>query len=181
MSRLQAFGWSRIAVLTAIVAVTAFRLIPHPPNFTPLGAMFILGGLYLGRDLRWMAAPFAGLLISDVVLNLAFDGKPIHFDHFFDWAAFAVIAFVGRWAADRTLASRIGALVATPVIFFLISNFGVWAAGGYPQTPGGLAACYIAALPFFHGTLLGDLLFGGVILAAIEAGGRAWRPAPARA
>jgi uncharacterized protein DUF6580 len=177
---LTAFGWSRSVTLSAIVAVTLFRLIPHPPNFTPLGAMFVLGGLYLGRDLKWMAVPFAGLLISDTIINLSFDGRLINFSHFFDWAAFAVIALAARWAANRTLGYRVAMLAATPVIFFLISNFGVWASGGYPHTASGLATCYIAALPFFRGTLMGDWLFGGVLMAGIEAASRT-RLTPARA
>ncbi|THD81834.1 MAG: hypothetical protein E7812_03200 [Phenylobacterium sp.] len=175
MSRLHAFGWTRLATLAAILAVAIYRISPHLPNFTPVGAMFVLGGLYLGRNLAWMAAPFAGLLVSDVVLNMAWDGRPIHPERIVDYAAFALIGLAARWAADRPLGWRIATVVGAPVGFFLISNFGVWAAGGslpgapaYPHTVQGLAECYTAALPFFRGTLIGDWLFAGVGMLALE-------------
>ena len=175
MSRLHAFGWTRLATLAAILAVAIYRVSPHLPNFTPVGAMFVLGGLYLGRSLGWMAAPFAGLLVSDTVLNLAYDGRPFHAGRVFDYLAFAVIGLVARWVAEKPLAWRIGTVIAAPVAFFLISNFGVWANGGslagdvpYPRNLQGLVECYTAALPFFRGTLIGDWLFAGVGMAALE-------------
>ncbi|HEX3700262.1 MAG TPA: DUF6580 family putative transport protein [Phenylobacterium sp.] len=175
MSRLHAFGWTRLATLAAILAVAIYRISPHLPNFTPVGAMFVLGGLYLGRNLAWMAAPFAGLLASDVVLNLAYDGRPIHPERLVDYAAFALVGLIARWAAARPLGWRIATVVAAPVVFFLISNFGVWAGGGslpgepaYAHTLSGLAQCYAAALPFFRGTAIGDWLFAGAGLLALE-------------
>ena len=175
MSRLHAFGWTRLATLGAIAALVAYRMAPHLPNLTPVGAMFVLGGLYLGRSLGWMVVPFAGLFLSDVVLNLAYDGHPIHAGRVFDYAAFAVVALAARLVAERRIGWRIAAVAAAPGIFFLISNFGVWASGGalagaapYPRSLAGLAECYAAALPFFRGTLMGDWVFGGLGLAALE-------------
>jgi hypothetical protein len=175
MSRLHAFGWTRLAALGAIAALAIYRIAPHLPNLTPVGAMFVLGGLYLGRGFAWMAAPFAGLLISDIVLNLAYDGRPVHPERIVDYAAFALIAVVARLAAERPLPWRIATVVGAPAAFFLISNFGVWAAGGslagapsYPHTLSGLAECYTAALPFFRGTLFGDWLFAGVGMLMLE-------------
>jgi hypothetical protein len=166
----SAFGWTRTATLGAIAAVALYRVAPHLPNFTPVGAMFVLGGLYLGRNLAWMAAPFLGLVISDTVLNLAYDGRAIHPGRLFDYLAFALVGLAARWAVERPLGVRLGAVVAAPVIFFLVSNLGVWAGGTmYPLTPAGLAECYAAALPFFRGTLIGDWLFAGVGLLMLEA------------
>ena len=166
---LSAFGWTRLATLGAIAAVALYRIAPHLPNLTPVGAMFVLGGFYLGRSLGWMAAPFAGLLVSDTVLNLAYDGRPIHPGRVFDYAAFLAVGLIARWMADKPLAARIGVVAAAPVIFFLISNLGVWAGGTmYPRTAQGLMDCYTLALPFFRGTLLGDWLFAGVAMAVLE-------------
>lgn len=169
MSRLNAFGWTRFAAVAAIAAVAVYRITPHMPNLTPVGAMFVLGGLYLGRSVGWMGVPFAGLLASDAVLNLAYDGHPIHAGRVFDYAAFAVVGLTARLAAERPIGWRAAAVVAAPVIFFLLSNLGVWLGGSmYPHTASGLGACYLAALPFFRGTLMGDWLFAGVGLAALE-------------
>lgn len=167
--KLTSLGWTRAAALGAIAAVAIYRIAPHLPNLTPVGAMFVLGGLYLGRSLIWMAAPFAGLLISDTVLNLAYDGRPIHAGRIFDYAAFLAIGLAARWTANRPLGWRIGAVVGAPVAFFLISNLGVWANGSmYPRTAQGLMDCYTLALPFFRGTLFGDWLFAGVGMLALE-------------
>lgn len=175
MSRLNAIGWTRLATLGAIAAVAAYRVSPHLPNFAPVGAMFVLGGLFLGRNLAWTAAPFAGLLISDSLLNIAYDGRPFHPERIFDYATFAIIALAARWAAERPMGWRIATVIGAPLAFFTLSNFGVWAAGGslpgapaYPHTLSGLVACYAAALPFFRATLTGDWLFAGVGLAALE-------------
>jgi hypothetical protein len=166
---LAAMRSTQLAALGAIALVTLFRIAPHPWNVTPVGAMFVLGGLYLGRNLAWMAAPFAGLLISDTVLNLAYDGRPMHPERLVDYLAFALIAVVARWTAEKPLVARIGVVVCAPVAFFLISNFGVWLGGGiYPHTLTGLADCFALALPFFRGTLYGDWLFAGLGLLALE-------------
>ena len=61
--------------------------------------------------------------------------------------------------------------LAGSVLFFVWTNFGVWAFWNlYPHTLEGLVACYTAAIPFFRNTLLGDVvystaLFGGFALA----------------
>lgn len=167
---LSAHRWTRLAALAAIGAVAAYRIAPHLPNVAPVGAMFVLGGLYLGRGVAWMAAPFAGLLISDTVLNLAYDGRPLHPERLVDYLAFALIALVARWMADKPLFARAGVVVGAPIAFFLISNFGVWLGGGlYPHTLSGLADCYALAVPFFRGTLFGDWLFAGVGMLGLEA------------
>jgi len=165
----SAHRWTRYAALGAIAAVALCRIVPHLPNLTPVGAMFVLGGLYLGRNLAWMLAPLAGLLISDTVLNLAYDGRPVHPERLVDYVAFALIGLVARWTAEKPLAARVGVVVGAPVAFFLISNFGVWLGGGmYPHTLTGLADCYTLALPFFRGTLYGDWLFAGLGMLALE-------------
>jgi hypothetical protein len=165
----SAYRWTRAATLAAIALVALYRIAPHVPNVAPVGAMFVLGGLYLGRGFAWMAAPFAGLLISDTVLNLAYDGRPVHPERLVDYLAFALIALAARWTAEKPIAARIGVVVGAPVAFFLVSNFGVWLAGGlYPHTLTGLADCYALALPFFRGTLYGDWLFAGLGLLALE-------------
>jgi hypothetical protein len=166
----SAFGWTRLAALGAIAGVALYRIMPHLPNLTPVGAMFVLGGLYLGRNLAWMAAPFLGLVISDTVLNLAYDGRAIHPGRLFDYLAFALVGLAARWMANKPLAARIGVVVGAPVAFFLISNLGVWAGGTmYPRTAQGLMDCYTLALPFFRGTLYGDWLFAGAGLLMLEA------------
>ena len=154
-----------IALLSAIVLAAALRLVPHPPNFTPIGAMALFSGAYLGRRALAFAAPLGAMLLSDAVLGF-YSGMWV------TYLAVSLIVLVGWVALARISVLRVaGAAVASSVLFFLVSNFGTWTLSGmYPHTGAGLSACYIAAIPFFQNTLAGDLfyaalLFGGFRLA----------------
>ncbi len=153
------------ALFLAILAAAALRLVPHPPNFSPIDAMALFSGAYLGR--RWIAfvAPLAALLLSDLVLGFYHGVATVY-------ATVALIVVVGGWLSSKRTPLRIGAAaLASSVIFFVITNFGMWLFSGfYPVTYAGLVACYTAAIPFFQNTLAGDLfysalLFGGFALA----------------
>jgi hypothetical protein len=157
---------SRLLVLfSAIAAAAALRLVPHPPNFTPLGAMALFSGAYLGRRGLAFVAPLAALFLSDLVLGFYHGMGTVYF-------SVALIVVLGSLALRRTSPLRVGiAAVSSSVLFFIVTNFGMWLFSGfYPQNLGGLEACYVAAIPFFQNTLAGDLfyatlLFGGFALA----------------
>ncbi len=149
---------SKLLIVFAIFS----RLIPHPWNFTPVGAVGLYAGARMNPRTAWMV-PLAALLVSDIFVG------------FYAWQAmlgvylgFMLAPAIG-WLMLRgeAKATRIGtAVVINAVVFYLVSNFGVWAAGFYPPTIAGLVACYIAGLPFLGVFLLGDsfysvLLFGG--------------------
>ena len=153
-----------LAILSAILVAAMLRLVPHPPNFTPIGAMALFGGAYFGRRSLAFAAPLGALLLSDVIIGFH-SGMP------FVYASVALIVLIGWAVRARITAPRIvGAAVLSSVLFFAVTNFGVWLSSGmYPQTLSGFAACYVAAIPFFQNTLAGDLfftalLFGGFAL-----------------
>ena len=150
-----------LALLAAIVVAAALRLVPHPPNFTPIGAMALFSGAYLGRRPIAFAAPLGALLLSDLVLGFYHGQVTVYF-------SVALIVMIGMAALTRVSAMRVGAAaIASSVLFFVITNFGVWLfTGFYPRTLAGLEACYVAAIPFFQNTVAGDLfyatlLFGG--------------------
>jgi len=156
-----------VALLSAILIAAVLRLVPHPPNFTPIGAMALFGGAFFGR--RWLAfaAPLAAMVLSDSVLGF-------YSGFWITYLAVALIVLIGGLALSRVSPLRVGsAAVASSVTFFLVSNFGTWALSGmYPHTAAGLDACYAAAIPFFQNTLAGDLfyatlLFGGFRIAEL--------------
>src|SRR5436305_8491491 len=156
-----------LALLSAILIAAALRLVPHPPNFTPIGAMALFSGAYLGRRSLAFVAPLGAMLLSDAVLGF-YSGVWV------TYLAVALIVPVGWAALSRVSALRVaGAAVASSILFFLVSNLGTWALSGmYPHTAAGLAGCYIAAIPFFQNTLAGDLfyatlLFGGFRIAEL--------------
>jgi hypothetical protein len=154
-----------IALLGAILAAAVLRLVPHPPNFTPIGAMALFSGAYLSRRAIAFVAPLAAMLLSDAILGF-YSGVWI------TYLAVTAIVMIGWFALTRRSVVRIGlAALASSIIFFLISNFGTWMLSGmYAHTSAGLAECYVAAIPFFQNTVAGDLfyatlLFGGFKLA----------------
>jgi len=153
-----------LALLAAILTAAALRLIPHPPNFTPIGAMALFSGAYLGRKGLAFVAPLAAMLLSDAILGFH-SGMP------FVYASVALIVLIGSLVASRiTAMTVVGAALASSVLFFIVTNFGTWLVSGmYPLTGAGLAVCYVAAIPFFQNTAVGDLfycavLFGGFAL-----------------
>lgn len=146
------------AILAAIFAAALFRLAPHPPNFTPIAAMALFGGACLGRRALAFAAPLGALALSDAILGF-------HSSMVFVYGSVALTVLLGWAVARKITPMRVaGAAVASSVLFFVVTNFGVWLAGGmYPPTLSGLAACYVAAIPFFQNTLAGDLFFTAVL------------------
>ena len=146
------------ALVTAILVAAALRLVPHPPNFTPIGAMALFGGAYLGRRALAFAAPLGALLLSDLILGFH-SGMP------YVYGSVALIVLLGWAIASRKTPLRIAAAAfASSVLFFTITNFGTWATGElYPPTLAGLSACFVAAIPFFQNTLAGDLFFSALL------------------
>ena len=150
-------------VIGLMLLGVASRLIPHPWNATPVMAIALFGGAYLSKRLA-IILPLAIVVISDLIIGL-------HNTILFTWGAFALTGLLAWWIRKRPDATRItlGA-VAGSVLFFVITNFGVWVAGElYPRTAAGLWQCYLLAVPFFRGTFLGDavyttVFFGGYAL-----------------
>ena len=156
-----------VAILSAVLVAAALRLVPHPPNFTPIGAMALFSGAYLGRKALAFAAPLGALLLSDLVLGFYHGQATVYF-------SVALIVMLGMVALSRVSPLRVaGAAVLSSVLFFLITNLGMWLFSGfYPRTMLGLEACYVAAIPFFQNTIAGDLfyatlLFGGFRVAEL--------------
>lgn len=156
MSRLRL-----LALIGVILAAAASRLIPHPPNLTPIAAMALFGGAHFDDRRLAFLIPLAAMFLSDLVIGLH-GLLPVVY------ASFALIVCIGFWLRPRKSVFRVaGAVLAGSVSFFVITNFGVWAWGSlYPKTLDGLVAAYVAAIPFFRNTLMGDAiytvaLFGG--------------------
>jgi hypothetical protein len=155
-----------------VVLCVVFRVLPHPPNFAPVGATAV----FAGRTLKpWMAIVLvaAAMFVGDVVLARLHGYPVVSLVTPFVHGGFFVQVMLGHLLRSKK-GGAIGAAVGGSVAFFVLSNFGVWAAGAmYPHTAAGLSACYVAALPFFGGTLLGDVVWTIVLSAA-------YRPVAAR-
>ena len=153
-----------LVLISMILVAAASRLIPHPPNVTSLTALALFGGAYFSDRRLAFLVPLTALFLSDLVLGFYHHMEVVYL-------SFALIVVIGLWLQKRRTALSIaGAALASSVLFFVLTNFGVWAFDAlYPKTLEGLVACYVAAIPFFQNTLLGDLfytavLFGGFAL-----------------
>jgi len=155
----------RLAVLVAIVfAAAASRLLPHPPNTTPIAALALFGGATFSDKRLAFLVPLAALFASDLAIGF-------YNNMAFVYGSFAAIVCIGLWLRNHRSGLPIaGAAIASSILFFLVTNFGTWASSGiYPKTLAGLEACYVAGIPFFRNTAMGDLiytaaLFGGFSL-----------------
>lgn len=155
-----------IVIAGMIVLAAVLRIIPHPMNFAPIGAMALFSGAYFSSKRAAALVPLLALAAGDL-----FTG----FHRLIPWvyASFLVSVAIGFLLRRKKSAARIAAAtVAGAVQFFLITNFALWASaiGSYPKTWAGLGACYVAGLPLLGNTLAGDafyaaLLFGGMALA----------------
>lgn len=167
----------QFSILMLIVLLAAFsRLVPHPPNFTPIGAMALFGAAWFTNRFQALLLPLLALWLSDLALNNLvyaryYDGFTwLHSGFYWTYGAFLLIGLAGRFWLKKVKTTRIvtGSLMAS-TLFFLISNFGVWTTGlMYPITVQGLIACYTAALPFFLNTLVGDLLYSSALFGTFE-------------
>ena len=149
----------RIYVLTLMVlAAAATRLAPHPPNMTSIAALALFGGATFEDRRLAIIVPLAALFISDLVLGL-------HPTMAIVYLGFVLAALIGLSLRGHRKPAWIGlATVASSLLFFALTNFGVWAMGSfYPRTLAGLAECYVAGLPFLRNSLIGDLAYSGLL------------------
>ena len=153
-------------IVCTVLAAAALRMIPHPMNFAPIGALALFSGTYFLSKRAAVAVPLLSLLTGDIFTGF-------HQLIPYVYASFLVSVSIGFWLRRRKSVYRIGgATIAGAIQFFLITNFGMWAMSTmsiYPKTFAGLVSCYVAGIPYFGNTLLGDafyaaLLFGGFAL-----------------
>ena len=156
----------RSATIFALILGAAIsRLLPHPPNVTPLGALALFAGAYVTDKRLAVVIPLAAMALSDAIIGFHVLLPVVYLCV----AATVWIGFGLRSGVKIVgLAARV---LAGSILFFIVTNFGVWAMGTmYPHSFAGLVSCYVAAIPFFRNSLLGDvgfaaLLFGSFVLA----------------
>lgn len=171
-----------LALITLVLAAALSRVLPHPPNFTPVAAMALFGGAYFANRGWALLVPVLALLASDLVLGALHGGT--YLDYYTstaylpsllaNYASMLLTGVIGFGLRGRVGSARVlGSAVLASVLFFVISNFAVWVMAQGTPYPGpcklGLGPCYVAAIPFFQWTLLGTVTY-----AALMFGGFAW-------
>lgn len=167
-----------IGISVALIALIVLgRALPHVPNFAPVAASALLAGYLFRSRVLALAVPLMGMLLSDLMIG-TYDWRVMAFVY----AGLAIPALLGRLLRTETPAFRqpwlrplvrvgklAGAATGSALVFFLVSNFGVWAAGNmYAYTAEGLAICYTVAIPFLKSSLSADLLFTGMLFGAFQ-------------
>ena len=135
------------------IALAASRFVPHPPNFTSLLALSFYVPALLG--VRYLPALIASFLITDLFIGM-------HSVMIFTWGSVLLIGLFSKFFLSSIYTRILGALCGA-MLFYLVTNFGVWSMGSYGYTFEGLALCYILAIPFFGNTLVSTLLYSLLI------------------
>ena len=153
-------------LLAAISIALAGRLIPHPPNFTPVGAVALFAGMYFARKSRWaLLLPIAVIFLTDLAIGF-YDAKlmAVVYGSFLFYGVFGLLV-----KEKKNIGTIVLATLAGSFLFYLTTNFAVWAFSPfYAPTLEGLMLSYTMALPFLKYTLLGDLFFVGVFVGSYE-------------
>lgn len=169
----------RTGLLFVLILVAALsRLLPHPHNFTPIGALGLFGAAHFSRKYLAFLVPFAAMWISDLLLNNIVYAQMfpemqsgfVWFGNPWVYLSFGAIVLLGFGLLKKVrLLHLLGASLGASLLFYLVTNFGVWLGSPmYPKTVTGLAGCYALGIPFFWNTLAGDLFFTGVLFGTFE-------------
>ena len=136
------------------------RIIPHPPNFTPILASAIMAPLLMNDRMFGIAIPILGMFIADVVIGF----------HPYQLVIYLTIATIGLVSTMQVNYTKLAVLsVSSSVWFFLTTNFAVWLAWDYyPKSFEGLITCYTMAIPFFTNTLISTILFTALLTFTIK-------------
>ena len=141
-----------------LLILSASRIIPHPPNFTSLLAIRFYIPFFMGRN--YIPAILISFVITDLIIGY-------HNTTHWTWGSVLLIGLIAKYFPNK-LSTRIIGAMSGAIIFFIITNFGVWTTGMYGLTISGLKASYILAIPFFTYSLISTLLFSVIIEAGYK-------------
>ena len=141
-----------LIIAIIMLAAVLTRLVPHLPNFTPVTAIALFGGLYISNKILAYALPLIIMFISDIFLG--FSSITL-----FVYSGFMLVTLIGTLRKKTNILT----IFMGSLSFFIVTNFGVWLLG-YPKTWTGLVECYTLALPFFRNSLLGDFFYSGIMI-----------------
>ena len=164
-------------ITMAILLAAISRMLPHPPNFTPIAAMALFGGACLANKKLAFIIPLLAMFISDCIYTQYSATAGFHNTMLYVYASFILITCIEYYMRSNIKTGNVVlASMISSILFFLITNFGVWAASGFAMGPGGLLITYTAGIPFydnsifssfFLNTVMGDLFYCGVLFGSL--------------
>lgn len=158
-------------VLLLIILVVLSRLVPHMHNFSPIGAISLFGAAYFVKKWQAFIVPIIAVWISDLFINnliysYMYPSFSLFYEGFFwQYGSYLLITLGGIIILKKINLPRIiSASLFSSISFFIVTNFGFWISSPfYTKDFNGLITCYIAAIPFIKGTLIGDAVFTSVM------------------
>ena len=149
-----------VLILFLIFIGVMSRIYPYAPNFTPMLSIALLSGFY-SKNRFFVLLPILIMLMSDIMLGN-------HAIVPWVYSSFILIFALGYFIKKSSYSYILIFSIFSSVIFFIISNLGVWFTGGYSYSFNGLIACYTAAIPFFKNTLISTILYSSLIHAVVS-------------
>ena len=140
-----------ILIASLIILAVLSRLVPHPPNFAPITGIALFSSKKINNKLFSVCLPIIPMFISDLFIGISFI-------NIFVYLSFIIIHFLGSISPKIDVKT----VFISSVIFFILTNLGVWYLG-YPKNIEGLITCFTVAVPFFVNTILGDLFYSFIL------------------
>ena len=139
--------------IAIFLALASSRFIPHPPNFTSLIALGFYVPAFFG--MKFLPVLILSFIVTDLIIGF-------HSTVFFTWGSVILIGFLAQFFKSSIIYRISGSLLGA-ILFFIITNFGVWSTGYYGYTLSGFISCYVLAIPFFVYTFISTLSFSVLI------------------
>lgn len=166
---------TRFGILVAIIVLAAASRFISPFNFSPIGAISLFGAAYFTRKSWAFIVPFVAMWVSDLILNnviySAYYEGFTWFANPFVYVGFALTVLIGFGLLKKVSLPTVAiSALAGTIVFFLVTNFGSWLAMPqlYSRDITGLTAAYAAGVPFLQNSLIGNLLYSGLLFGVFE-------------
>ena len=148
----MAFSKKETVLLSFVVVAVLIRLLPHPPNVAPITAVALFAGTHFSKKHWALLLPLLAMFFTDLFLGFSMITPIVY------------LAFIGVTALGFVMKKmKIGAVLLSSLLFFVVTNLGVWFLH-YPLTPEGFTSCFTLAIPFFGYSIIGDLFFSAALL-----------------
>ncbi len=169
------YDHTNLVIVLGIVLLATLTRIAGPSfgnNFAPMNAISLFCGAYFVSPITAIAVPLLSIVIGDYAVNYLYAGdfSPLYPGWYWQYVSYVMLAGIGMLLRNRVRPLGVlGATVGGSILFFIVSNFGVWMSTAlYPPTLDGLLSCFVLALPFYKGTVAGDLFFVALMFGAAE-------------
>lgn len=148
----MSFNKKENVLISFVLVAVLMRLLPHPPNVAPITAVALFAGTFFDKKHWAILMPLLAMVVTDMFLGFSMITPVVYL-------SFLAITSLGM----RFKKMNIGTVLLSSVVFFVLTNLGVWVLY-YPLTPAGLTSCFTLAIPFFINSLLGDIFFSALLL-----------------